>query len=524
MPNIRKLDFNANHLADVKAVQFGKNWPIVYVLENGTEAYIGESTDASTRFKQHYQNPERRKLTRAYVIGDEEYNKSATQDIESMLIQYMSADGVFKLQNGNAGLANHQYFEKEKYTAKFESIWDELRKMQLAKHDLLQLRNLDIFKYSPYKALTDEQFAVVDSLFENIKLKLNDTFLVHGEPGTGKTILAVYMMKFLVEQEETKNMKIALVVPMTGLRATLKKVFRRVKNLSPNMVIGASQVIEGKYELLLIDEAHRLRRRVNLSSYPVHDKANTALGLGNEGTELDWIIACSKFRVLFYDERQTVRPSDIRPETVKNLRATEYRLTSQLRVKGGEDYLRFVDELLSGTANTAYTSNDYDFRVYEHIKDLQQKIADREKEGGLARVVAGYAWPWLTKDKSAHTYDFEIEGQKFIWNSTTTDWVNSSNAVNEVGCIHTIQGYDLNYVGVIFGAEISYDPITKKIVIDQGKYKDINGKRAITHPEELEAYIINIYKTLMTRGIKGCYVYCVNEELGKYFHSLIGMR
>lgn len=522
MAEIKIFQFNEKHLGDVKSSQYGENWPVVYVLENGTEAYIGESTSVSNRFKQHYEKEERRKLNKAYVIGDAEYNKSATLDTESMLIQYMASDGVFKLQNGNAGIVNHQYFEKEKYVGKFEAIWAELQRMRLAKHDLIQLRNMDVFKYSPYKALTDEQLEIVDALYESIATKLGDTFIVHGEPGTGKTILGVYLMKYLSEKEATRNLKMAMVVPMTSLRTTLKRVFNRVKGLSANMVIGPSQVVDGDYDLLIVDEAHRLRRRVNLSSYPVHDKANAMLGLGNEGTELDWVMRCSKYRILLYDERQTIRPGDIRPESVQNLKALEYKLTSQLRVQGGEDYLRFVDALLNGEEVVPFQSDKYEFKVCNSIHELKELIHAREKEYGLSRTVAGYAWPWLTKNKNAHKYDFEIDGQKFVWNSTNSDWVNSPNALHEVGCIHTIQGYDLNYVGVILGPEISYHSAAKKIVVDPKKYMDMNGKRSITEPEELERYVINIYKTLMTRGIKGCFIYAVDYKLEERLLQLNG--
>lgn len=107
------------------------------------------------------------------------------------------------------------------------------------------------------------------------------------------------------------------------------------------------------------------------------------------------------------------------------------------------------------------------------------------------------------------------------WNSVTEDWVNSPNAVNEVGCIHTIQGYDLNYAGVIIGPEISYDESKREIVIDRDKYLDFNGRRAISDPRELEIYIKNIYKTLLTRGIYGTYVYVVDENLRRYLKRFI---
>ena len=127
---------------------------------------------------------------------------------------------------------------------------------------------------------------------------------------------------------------------------------------------------------------------------------------------------------------------------------------------------------------------------------------------------------WRTK-KGEESYDIDIDGLKLVWNSTNTDWVNSSNALNEVGCIHTVQGYDLNYVGVILGPEIDYDPATDQITIDQAKYKDINGKRSMESPEELVLYIRNIYKTLLTRGIKGTYIYASNGNLHEYLRKYI---
>lgn len=152
---------------------------------------------------------------------------------------------------------------------------------------------------------------------------------------------------------------------------------------------------------------------------------------------------------------------------------------------------------------------------------MVDKIKEKDSEHKLARVVAGYAWPWHTKpgSKSIQNYDIEIDGLKLVWNSTAHDWVNSTNAVNEVGCIHTVQGYDLNYTGVIIGPEFYYDKLNNKFAVNKKKYFDINGRNGITDPSELERYIINIYKTLLTRGIKGTYIYIFDDNLREYFKS-----
>ncbi len=151
---------------------------------------------------------------------------------------------------------------------------------------------------------------------------------------------------------------------------------------------------------------------------------------------------------------------------------------------------------------------------------MVQDIKEKDKDHGLSRMVAGYAWPWHTK-KGKGGYDIEINGFKGVWNSVVKDWVYSKNAVNEVGCIHTIQGYGLNYAGVIVGPEFGYNPENKKFFIDKKKYFDRNGHAGITDPNELERYVINIYKTLLTRGIKGTYVYVVDGNLRNYLSQVV---
>lgn len=517
MSEIQTFQFRTSELDEIRKYKFGKNWPAVYLIENGKELYVGETVSVFSRTKQHLDSPKRSGLKSIHVISDDEFNKSATLDIESWLIQYISAEGKYVLQNGNGGLKNHEYFDREKYKAKFELIWKDLQKMSLVKEELVQLRNTDIFKYSPYKSLSDDQIIVVTDLLKKISKGEQRSYLINGKPGTGKTVLATYLMKYLGENEKTKHLKIGLVVPMTALRSTLTRVFRKIPGLKSSQIIGPADVVKDTYDLLIVDEAHRLKRRVNIANYQSFDVVNKKLGFDNSGTELDWILKSSKQQIFFYDRNQSVRPSDVPEERFSKLNADFYNLASQLRVEGGEKYVNFIDDLLS-LRNTSYSASDYDFKLYDRVEKMIEDIKKRDLETGLARVVAGYAWDWKTKRKGAE-YDIDIDGLKLVWNSTMNDWVNSKNAINEVGCIHTIQGYDLNYTGVIVGPEISYDPAAHRIRVDAKKYKDINGRKSAGSPEELERYVVNIYKTLLTRGIKGTYVYIVDLELRKLFEQ-----
>lgn len=129
-------------------------------------------------------------------------------------------------------------------------------------------------------------------------------------------------------------------------------------------------------------------------------------------------------------------------------------------------------------------------------------------------------WPWISK-KDKSRFDIIIDGTKLQWNAVTEDWINTENSINEVGCIHTTQGYDLNYTGVIFGKEITYNKETKSIEIIKDNYFDKTGKQSIKNREELKNYIINIYKTIMLRGINGTYVYAYDPSLREYLSNFI---
>jgi DUF2075 family protein/DNA replication protein DnaC len=518
MLGIATFKFKKDQFEKIKEYHFGLNWPVVYLIKNDKEIYIGETSSLYNRSNQHYDNPERRKLNEIHVITDEEYNKSATLDIESSLIQYIAADGKFILQNSNHGLQNHNYFDREKYKAKFEIIWKELQSMSLAENELIQIKNSDLFKYSPYKSLTIDQKEVADELLHEIKLGQERSYIINGDPGTGKTILATYLFKQLSEIKETKHLKVALVVPMTGLRGTLKKIFKNIKGLKSSMVIGPSNVTK-KYDILIVDEAHRLKQRKNITNYKSFDDNNKLLGLDKNATELDWIMKCSKIQILFYDKNQSVRPSDISPAKFEELTIKKFELKSQLRIGGGDDgerYIKFVQDIFDLIEVNTDKLNNYDFQIYENIERMVSDIKEKDLQMDLCRMVSGYAWPWISKN-NPNNHDIEIGDVKLKWNSVNHNWVYSQNAINEVGCIHTVQGYDLNYTGVIIGPEISYDPLKKKFIIFPEKYMDMNGKRGVSDNKELERYIINIYKTLLTRGIHGTYVYIVDDCLRKYF-------
>lgn len=556
-----QYDFKRESLIKIDQNPWVKNqWPLVYFIQNDFQkiAYVGESTNASSRIKNHLANPERCKLNKISIIGSDKFNKSATLDIESNLIQYITAEGTYKLQNGNYGLINHNYYQQDLYKNLFKEVWNKLIEKRIVTKSLLEIENSELFKFSPYKSLNEDQYNSILEILDGLTSQKSNRIFIKGNAGTGKTILATYLMKLLnteVEKDNYEeynddelkeikyisafrvkypNAKIGLVIAMTSLRKSLESVFKKIPGLKSSMIINPSEtfVPNQKYDLLIVDEAHRLRQYKNIGWMGAFRKNNQKLGLDDSGNELDWIIANSKNQIFFYDSAQSVKPSDVDFKHFSSLLnasdTLNLELISQMRVQGGINYIKFVDDLLhvKRDSSTKYSTNAYELCVFDSFCDLYSELGNREKDFGLCRLVAGYSWPWLSdpkrKPKPNHEIvDIELDGLKFKWNSTDKDWINSPNAFKEIGCIHTTQGYDLNYTGIIFGKEISFNKEKNRIEIDPKQYFDINGKKGVSDLDDLKSFVINIYKTIMYRGIKGTFIFACNKELNEYFKKHI---
>jgi len=553
--DIKSYTFHHDFIKESNADIFIHNyWPVVYILSNKHQkwAYIGETIDTNSRITAHLNDPKKKDLKNVHVITSDKFNKSVALDFESKLIRYIAGDGHFKLMNGNLGVRRHNYYQKKTlYSSLFKSIWDELHQQGIVKHSLKQIDNSNLFKYSPYKHLYPEQLSGLLTILTCLNEKKFQHIIMEGGAGTGKTILAIYLFKLLTNDnnilndehldEKRKDVlllvrklkkvfpspKMALVIPMRSFRKTLQKVFKTIDGLSANMIIGPSEVSKMEYDIILVDEAHRLRKRKNLGSYyKVFDDTSRSLNLNkNRHSELDWVKKQSKKLILFYDPTQSIKPSDTNQsdfDALKNDKETTIQeLKSQFRVQGGNDYSIFLNQLWNCSITKPPTfSNSYELVLFESFQDMVNTIKEKDRTHGLCRLIAGYSWPWKSQKNKAEM-DITIDGVNLQWNSTNEDWILSKNAVNEVGCIHTTQGYDLNYAGIIIGHDIGYDPSIDNIVIYKENYFDKNGKHGVEDLSKLKTFIINIYKTIMLRGIKGTYLYICNDELRAYMSQYI---
>ena len=577
MAYVDSFVFSKDSLDDIRRLRHeenrvGENWPVVYVLNNDKTAYVGETVNAVRRAEQHLLNKEKRRLTEIRIISDDDFNKSVILDLESYLIKHISADGKFKMLNGNNGLQDHEYYDRSRYENEFRAIWDELRAQGVVENTIDEVENSELFKYSPYKTLGDEQKEAELDILRAFAERRYDSegvrIIVRGGAGTGKTILAIFLMKLIADandgghekvgdydeyiDEDVESVyasdslaginKIGIVLPQPSLRGSIKDVFRKVRPLKPSMVLGPTDVANNylktgeKYDLLIVDEGHRLKSRSNgnMANNGAFKRKCEELGIDYEtGSELEWILKCSRHQIIFRDDWQTVRPCDMdSDEFMKVIRKdwngkpVQKYLLSQWRCRGGNDYIDYVRDILNTRAGKFRKIDDYDFKLYEDAGKMAEDIKALNKKYGLCRVAAGFAWEWKTDPRhnkdGKYKYDIELDGTRFKWNSTTNNWIGSENSVNEVGCIHTVQGYDLNYLGVIIGEDIRYDKKKKTIVAVPENYYDSMGKAKIANDkEQLKEYLINIYMTLMTRGILGTYVYVCDPALRDYMAQFI---
>lgn len=353
--------------------------------------------------------------------------------------------------------------------------------------------------------------------------------IVQGGPGTGKSVVAINLLvkltaSKLLTQYVTKN-----AAPRAVYETKLKGSFK--KSEISNFFTGSgsfTNTMSNIFDALIVDEAHRLNA-----------KSGMFKNLGEN--QIKEIISAAKFSVFFIDENQKVAIHDIGEiDEIKlwaehfNAEVTELELNSQFRCNGSDGYLAWLDYILQirDTANTVFDTEDYEFKVFDNPAELRDTIFEKNKINNKARLVAGYCWPWKSKsDPKAKDIIFPEHDFAMKWNLTEDGmkWVIQPESVNEIGCIHTCQGLEVDYIGVIIGEDlIVRDGV---VLVDPNKrdtndstvrgYKSLLKENPFQTKEMLRAIVKNTYRTLMTRGMKGCYIYCVDKETNDYFKELV---
>lgn len=551
-----------NNLATADHLE--ENWPVVYQIYNNQQIYIGETTNLKNRMNQHLANAEKSSLKHGSlkVVFDETFNKSAALDLESYLIQYFSGDGKFRVLNRNDGMCDRDYYGRENYRKTFEEIWNRLRELKIADKTISEINNSELFKFSPYKNLNFEQLNVVTEIVQNIDEAITSNTkslsVIDGDAGTGKTIVIMYLAKLLADlqsfdnknddiddesnfniffeleniNQKFKNKSIALVIPQPSLCGRIRKIFDKI-DLGDADIRIFSPIQFGKsdddFDITLVDEAHLLKVGVTGTlGKQVHEIDQKIFGNTDIHSELEWIMAKSKNVVMVFSDQQRIRPANISKSDILkysdeyNMR--EYWLKTQMRSLGGKKYIDYIHDILSNNLRPTQKEifKNFEAKIFTNIQDFVTAIQKRESEYGLSRMVAGFAWKWSSKENKRE-YDIRIDGMEFRWNSTQNNWIGSKNAPEEVGSIYTVQGDDLNYVGIIIGNDLLYRNgkliFNREACADSGAMK--RSQRQVVNNEQISEddmleQVLRTYRILMNRAVKGVYIYACDEELKHY--------
>jgi DUF2075 family protein len=382
--------------------------------------------------------------------------------------------------------------------------------------------------------MIDDQKVVFEEVITRAKVTQTtgqkQVVVVQGGPGTGKSVLAINLLVDFTRQDLVAQYVTRNSAPRSIYATQLKSDFRKTR--IDNLFKGSGSYYSSKFnefDVLIVDEAHRL-----------NEKSGMFQNLGEN--QIKEIIHASAMSVFFIDERQKVTTKDIGSiEQIKkfseklNANMTIMELSSQFRCNGSDGYMAWLDDVLQirDTANSNDIGLDYDVRVFSDPHEMKSMIEQKNKLKNKSRIVAGYCWNWIKEHKNNPSHaDIYISEHDFgmSWNlGNTATWAIDEHSVHEAGCVHTCQGLEFDYVGVIIGNDLVYKngkvstDFSKRAKTDQSlkgitKMIKQNPLKATRIADEI---IRNTYRTLMTRGQKGCYIFCTDPSLQYYLSERI---
>ena len=388
-------------------------------------------------------------------------------------------------------------------------------------------------KGTPMFDLLDEQAVCYDmclkAMLQCQKDRKKRTIVIQGGPGTGKSVLAVNLLMQILNQglitayvtknSAPRNAFLSLLTQNNAHRVIdINHLFR-----SP---FGLSKVPSNGYDCLIVDEAHRLVYKM----------------YGDWGGEnqVKECIAASLLSVFLIDEDQAVTTKDMGSiaeikkwcDTLgsRMIMTPETKLVSQFRCNGSDAYIQFVDTLLQRSEEQmpiTFTELNFDFKVFDSAVEMREALREKNQIANKARMVAGYCYDWNVKNGRGD-YDIILpDGFKAKWNLAEDKiWAVNPNSFDQVGCIHTAQGLEFDYVGVLIGRDLAYDKDSGRILTNKAQIsRDDHSSGIRTAPDDqARRLILNTYKTLLTRGQKGCYVYCEDDYLRGYIRKILSAK
>lgn len=379
--------------------------------------------------------------------------------------------------------------------------------------------------------LIDEQKVAFETIKKLVHKALKEdasskyTIIVEGGPGTGKSVVAIQLLCELIRSGYTANYVTKNAAPRNVYFEKLRRDSYRQNYIRSLFKGSESYVDAGKnvFDCLIADEAHRLQM-----------KSGMFQNLGD--CQIREIIHASRVSVFFIDEDQIVTTSDVgsvdlikecaEKEGSSLYYGSEINLVSQFRCNGSDGYLAFLDDVLGirSTANMEMTL-DYDIRIFDSPVKMREALREKNKHSNKARMIAGYCYDWISKNDKTR-YDIILpDGFKAQWNfSDTNTWAIDEDSFDQVGCIHTSQGLEFDYVGVIIGMDLVFrnGEVQTDYTSRSKTDKSLKGIKAGRNYSLADRIIRNTYKTILSRGQKGCFIYCEDDQLREYLRERLG--
>ncbi|MEM0136048.1 MAG: DUF2075 domain-containing protein [Thermoplasmatales archaeon] len=386
--------------------------------------------------------------------------------------------------------------------------------------------------------LIDDQLVAYNTILDRAKKTTKSSkksvIIVRGGPGTGKSVIALNIMAELLTKN--KDLSVFHATGSAAFTTTLRKIVgtRAAKLFKYFNSFSSKQIKENELDVLVCDEAHRIRKTSN-SRY-------TKRIYKSELPQVDELIRAAKLSIFFIDDYQIVRPDEIGStqliqETAQKFNAEifDFELKTQFRCSGSDGYMNWIDNTLDvrETNHLYLTKNEkMDFKIFDSPTALYEAIkAKNTEKANSARLVAGFCWPWSNPNPDGTLKkDIVIGDFKMTWEAKNNAaklafgipkaalWAYDPNGVTQVGSIYTIQGFEFDYIGVIFGKDLTYDSTNKKWI---GNPKSSADSQLKKKDIDFLKYVKNIYRVLLTRGMKGCYVYFMDKNTEEFFKSRI---
>ena len=553
---LQEVGPNAKYLLD---------YPTVYIVHDEKKSrefsvYIGETSDIRQRTKQHLiEDPKKREDweslansddSKMYIIGHDYFNKSLTLDIENKLMMYMSSiDSVQSVYNRRTN-QQKEYYTVDKLDEIFSNIWRKLRKKNKTLFPVEKIiKDSALFKASPFHKLSDEQIQAKDKVILKIMEALTrnqsgELILVTGEAGSGKTVLMSSLFYELKQLAQEGSENIVLQEANSYLLVNHEqqlKVYQQIANKLgitskkvPNLVSKPTTFInnhtpEEKADVVIVDEAHLLWTQGKQSYrgknqlYDLMDRAKVVVAV----FDINQVLTTEQY----WEEEELLTL-----EHEANLKGNFIHLENQMRINASQSTINWIRSMIDDRKINPILKDikGYDLKIFNHPKELYEAIREKAKDenSGISRITATFDWEYVDKRKPENDdyWRVKIGDWSLPWNlqlpqmkeqkrkNRNLSWAEQEQTIYEVGSTFTIQGFDLNYAGVIIGPSVKYR--NGEIVFDRSFSQNKKATRQRTlkngKKEQFSDMLLkNELNVLLTRGVNGLYIYAVDEELQK---------